>query len=86
MTIKQRVINWVASQGSVTYRDIQKYIVEEIKGLQWDNSYRGYFSGAMVAERTGPSRLWFRPSGYFLRGPQRLEKLPNGRYYAITGQ
>ena len=88
-SIKTQVIDFVISQGGTArFVDIQKFIVEGIKGWEYDYSQRGYFTAAF----TTPSRCRYtgrlnRNTGYFLkpgREPRYLKKCPNGLYAVIA--
>ena len=76
-----------ANGGSATFTQIQKFIVEEIKGWVYKRSDRGYFCSAFAR----PGRGWnrHRPLGYFLK-PGREERFlrkESGRFgkYILVG-
>jgi hypothetical protein len=85
-SIKTRVMDFVAANGGITtFREVQKFIVEEINGGKWTNERRGFFSSAFSSE--GGGRYRDRDLGYF-RKPGRekryLEKQPNGKYHLVN--
>lgn len=55
VSIKTRVMDFVAANGGVTtFSEVQKFIVEQVRGWKYNRSYRGYFVGAFVYEATCP--------------------------------
>ena len=89
VSIKTRVMDFVAANGGVTtFSEVQKFIVEQVRGWEYDKTHRGYFSGAFVNE----SRCYYtnrvtRPLGYFRKpGVEKryLEKQLNGKYYLVN--
>ena len=88
-SIKTRVMDFVASKGGVTtFSEVQRFIVEEVRGWKYDRSHRGYFVSAFVNEgRCFYRGIVTRPLGYY-RKPGRekryLEKQPNGKYHLVN--
>ena len=88
-SIKTRVMDFVAANGGVTtFREVQKFILEEIKGEAYCKERRGYFVSAFVNEqRCRVTGRVSRPLGYFRKpGTEKryLEKQPNGKYHLVN--
>lgn len=88
-SIKTIVMDWVAANGGVTtFRAVQKFILEEVKGEGYCKERRGYFVSAFVNEqRCRVTGRVSRPLGYF-RKPGRekryLHKQRDGKYYLVN--
>jgi hypothetical protein len=87
-SVKTRVMDFVAANGgSATFTQIQKFIVEEVKGHTYDRSYRGCFVSAFTKPGMGWNR--FRPLGYFLKPgfEKRYLRKESGRFgkYILVG-
>jgi hypothetical protein len=86
-SVKTRVMDFVAANGgSATFTQIQKFIVEEVKGWTYTRNDRGYFCAAL----TKPGKGWNRnrPLGYFLKPGKeerylRKEQGPKGKYILV---
>jgi hypothetical protein len=79
-------MDWVAANGgTTTFTQVQRFIVEEIKGWKYSHDDRGYYVSAFTSKGTGRSQ--HRPLGYFRKpGKEKryLEKQSNGKYLLIT--
>jgi hypothetical protein len=88
-SIKTRVMDFVASKGGVTtFSEVQRFIVEQVRGWKYDTSHRGYFSSAF----TSLDWCWYtgkvtRQLGYFRKpGIEKryLQKQRDGKYYLVN--
>ena len=89
VSIKTRVMDFVAANGGVTtFSEVQRFIVEQVRGWEYDRSQRGYFVGAFVSEGICPwTGRVTRPLGYFRKpGVEKryLEKQLSGKYYLVN--
>ena len=87
VSLKTRVMDFVASKGGVTtFREVQRFIIEQVRGYEWSEYYRGYYSSAF---KNGCVTRWGTEvaEGYF-RKPGRekrfLQKQPNGKYFLVN--
>jgi hypothetical protein len=99
MTIKEQVLQFVETQGTARFTDIQRFIVEKIKGWEYKSEYENVYvyddnnTRKTVRRKLNPNRGYFcggfsnhrreDGKGYFLLGENRLEKNSEGRYFVV---
>lgn len=77
-SVKTRVMDFVTGKGEASYMEIIRFLVEDVKGMDYKPYHRGYYSGAFSG---------YNP--YFTRSskqePRFLEKSRySGKYRVIN--
>jgi len=92
LTMKEKVLQFVESQGSARFSEIQRFIVDSKFGEgAYDNTkdwsgkkrYRGYYACALA--RGGRNYWGPQSTGYFLLGKDCLMKTADGSYVTVRG-
>lgn len=91
VSIKTRVMDFVAGRGEASYTDIIKFIVEEVKGWTWNRTlHRGYYSSAL-SKSDGKFYNSSNKKGYFLRPTQNEKRYlkkneTTKKYYIVKAE